>query len=201
MLKNIAHIGASLAIGVIVAAFALQSSIHSASAGSKADAINDAERVLGFEVTMPAKRLTNVRFTDAEGAAVTLEDKRGTVVLMNFWATWCPPCVREMPSLERLQTRLGNDGFEVVAINEDREAAVIGPFYDHFGLRELRGYHDPSGRLSRKLKITGLPTTILIDHRGYEVGRVVGRVEWDSPASIALMRYYLTLPMSAASAE
>ena len=201
MLKNIAHIGASLAIGAIVAAFAAQSSLDSVSAASKAAAINDAERVLGFEVTMPAKRLSDVRFTDAEGALVTLKDKRGTVVLINFWATWCPPCVREMPSLERLQTELGGDGFEVLAINEDREASVIGPFYDHFGLTKLAGYHDPYGRLSRQLKVNGLPTTILIDHRGNEVGRVVGGAEWDSPASIALMRYYLTQPISAASAE
>ena len=195
------RIGASLAIGAIVAAFAAQSSLHSASAASKAAAINDAERVLGFQVTTPAKRLHDVRFTDAEGALVTLKDKRGTVVLINFWATWCPPCVHEMPSLERLQTKLGNDGFEVLAINEDREDGVIGPFYDHFGLTELAGYHDPYGRLSRQLKVTGLPTTILIDHRGNEVGRVVGAAEWDSPASIALMRYYLTLPTSTASAE
>ncbi len=201
MLKNIAHIGARMAIGAIVAAFAAQSSLHSASAASKAEVINNAERLLGFQVTMPARRLNDVRFTDAEGALVTLKDKRGTVVLINFWATWCPPCVHEMPSLERLQSELGGDGFEVLAINEDREARVIGPFYDHFGLTELRGYHDPNGRLSRRLKITGLPTTILVDHRGNEVGRVVGRVEWDSPASIALIHYYLTLPTSTASAE
>jgi thiol-disulfide isomerase/thioredoxin len=201
MLKKLAHIGARMAIGAIVAAFAAQSSLHSASAASKAAAINDAERILGFQVTMPAKRLIDVRFTDAEGALVTLKDKRGTVVLINFWATWCPPCVHEMPSLERLQTELGGDGFEVLAINEDREARVIGPFYDHFGLTQLRGYHDPYGRLSRQLKVTGLPTTILIDHRGNEVGRVVGAAEWDSPASIALMRYYLAQPISAASAE
>jgi thiol-disulfide isomerase/thioredoxin len=201
MLKNTAHICASLVLGAIVAAFAAQSSLHSASAASRAEAINDAERVLGFQVTMPARRLIDVRFTDAEGALVTLEDKRGTVVLINFWATWCPPCVREMPSLERLQTELGGAGFEVLAISEDREAKVIGPFYEHFGLRQLGGYHDPYGRLSRQLKVTGLPTTILIDHRGFEVGRVVGAAEWDSRESVALIRYYLTLPTSTASAE
>ncbi len=149
MLKKLAHIGASLAIGAIVAAFAAQSSLHSASAASKAAAINDAERVLGFQVTTPAKRLHDVRFTDAEGALVTLKDKRGTVVLINFWATWCPPCVHEMPSLERLQTKLGNDGFEVLAINEDREDGVIGPAMPNARMHPGKRQAEPLSTTSR----------------------------------------------------
>ena len=190
-----------MAVVAIVAAFAVQSSIPWASSDSMASVITDAETAMGFELTMPAKLLRDVRFTDGEGALVTLEDKRGTVVLINFWATWCPPCVREMPSLERLQTELGGDGFEVLAISEDREVKAIAPFYDHFGLRRLAAYHDPYGRLSRQLKVTGLPTSILIDHRGFEVGRVVGAAEWDSPEAIALMRHYLAQPTSTASTD
>ena len=201
MVKKFVHIGASVAVVAIVAAFAMQSSVPSASTDQGAGAIADARVALGFDLTTPAKRLKDVRFTDAEGALVTLEDRRGTVVLINFWATWCPPCVREMPSLERLQTELGGAGFEVLAISEDREATAIAPFYTHFGLKELRGYHDPYGRLARQLKVTGFPTTILVDHRGYEVGRVMGAAEWDSPEAIALMRHYLTKPTTSASAD
>ena len=201
MLTKIVHIGASAAVVAIVAAFAMQSSIPWASSDQGAAVIADAQVALGFELTIPAKRLKDVRFTDAEGALVTLEDKRGTVVLINFWATWCPPCVREMPSLEQLQAELGGDGFEVLAISEDREAAAIAPFYKHFGLNELGGYHDPYGRLARQLKVTGFPTTILVDHRGFEVGRVMGAAEWDSPESLALMRHYLAKPTTSASAE
>lgn len=201
MLKKIVHIGASVAVVAIVAVFVAQSSVPWASSDQGAVAIADAQVALGFELTAPAKQLKEVRFTDAEGALVTLEDRRGTVVLINFWATWCPPCVREMPSLERLQAELGGDGFEVLAISEDREATAIAPFYKHFGLKELRGYHDPYGRLARQLKVTGFPTTILVDHRGFEVGRVMGAAEWDSPEAIALMRHYLDKPISAASAD
>ena len=201
MLKKIVHIGASVTVVGIVAVFVAQSSVPWASSDQGAVAIADAQVALGFDLTEPAKQLKEVRFTDAEGALVTLEDRRGTVVLINFWATWCPPCVREMPSLERLQAELGGDGFEVLAISEDREATAIAPFYKHFGLKELRSYHDPYGRLARQLKVTGFPTTILVDHRGFEVGRVMGAAEWDSPEAIALMSHYLDKSISAASAD
>ena len=134
-----------ITLWAIVAAFLAQSSIPSALAAS-----HSAEEVLGFERTEPPAALRDIRFTDPEGALVTLMDKRGRVVLMNFWATWCPPCVREMPSLDRLQAKFDKNIFEVVLISEDREAGMIGPFYERLGLKNLAGYHDPYSRLQRK---------------------------------------------------
>ncbi len=174
-----------ITLWAIVAAFLAQSSIPSAWAAS-----HSAEEALGFERTEPPAALRDIRFTDPEGALVTLMDKRGTVVLMNFWATWCPPCVREMPSLDRLQAKFDKIVFEVVLISEDREAAMINPFYERLGLKNLAGYHDPYSRLSRELKILGLPTSLLIDSHGNEVGRVIGPAEWDSPAALELIRRY-----------
>ncbi len=165
----------------IVAAFAAQSSIPSAVAGS-----DSPEAALGYQPTDPPKALLEIRFTDVEGRLVTLMDKRGRVVLMNFWATWCPPCIREMPSLDRLQARFDKSVFEVVLISEDRDPSVIEPFYERLRLENLAGYHDPYSRLSRELGVPGLPTTILIDRNGNEVGRVLGSAEWDSPAALAV---------------
>ena len=140
--------------------------------------------------TEPPAALGDVRFTDAKGKAVTLADKRGRVVLMNFWATWCSPCVREMPSLDRLQAQFDKSVFEVVLISEDRDPAVIEPFLKRLGLANMAAYHDPRSRLSRQLAVRGLPTTLLIDRSGYEVGRVVGSAEWDSPEALELIRRY-----------
>ncbi len=146
--------------------------------------------------------LGDVRFNDAQGRAVTLADKRGRVVLMNFWATWCLPCVREMPSLDRLQAKFDKSVFEVVLISEDRDPAVIEPFFNRLGLTAMAAYHDPRSSLSRQLAVIGLPTTLLIDQGGLEVGRVVGPAEWDSPEALALIRRYTVgSPLKAAAAE
>lgn len=185
-----------IVLWTIVAAFLAQSSIPSAWAGS-----DSAEAALGYQRTDPPVALRGVRFTDAQGAPVTLADKRGRVVLMNFWATWCAPCVREMPSLGRLQANFDKSVFEVVLISEDRDAGVIEPFYQRLGLDNLAAYHDPRARLTRQLSVAGLPTTILIDRNGNEVGRVIGPAEWDSPAAIELIRRYTDGPPLKAAAE
>ena len=165
-------------------------------------AADSAEVALGFERTEPPAALRDVRFTDDQGKAITLADKRGRVVLMNFWATWCLPCVREMPSLDRLQAKFDKSVFEVVLISEDRDPAVIEPFFQRLGLTNMTAYHDPRFRLSRQLAVPGLPTSLLIDHRGFEVGRVIGSAELDSPEALELIRRYTVgSPLKAVAAE
>jgi thiol-disulfide isomerase/thioredoxin len=169
----------------IVAAFLAQSSVPSVLAGS-----DSAEAALGFQWTEPPAPRRDIRFTDLDGAPVTLADKRGRVVLLNFWATWCLPCVREMPSLYRLQAKFEKSVFEVVLISQDRDPGLIEPFYERLGLDNMAIYHDPRSRLARELAIIGMPTTLLIDREGNEIGRVVGAAEWDSPAALKLIRRY-----------
>lgn len=131
-------------------------------------------------------------FTDLANRPVRLSDFKGRVVLLNFWATWCPPCIREMPSLDRLAARLKKDGLLVVAVSEDRgKRDVIQTFVNKLGLRNLGVYHDPKGALARSFTITGLPTTFLIDAQGQVVGGMPGPAEWDSPEALALIRHYL----------
>lgn len=129
--------------------------------------------------------LPGLTFTDGEGQPRTLADFRGKVLLLNIWATWCGPCRREMPTLDRLQARLGGDRFEVVALSIDRAGiGVVRVFFDEIDIEHLRIFIDESGRAARDLKIFGLPATLLIGRDGRELGRLVGPAEWDTPEMI-----------------
>ncbi len=134
-------------------------------------------------------------FTDLAGTPVRLADLEGRVVLLNFWATWCSPCIREMPSLDRLQARLGGRGLSVVAVSIDRGGIkVIQPFAKRLGLKHLGLYHDPKGALFRAFGVSGLPATFLIGRDGGIHGAYAGPAEWDGPEALALIEYYLDRP-------
>jgi len=131
-------------------------------------------------------------FQDLSGGRVRLADFAGQVVVLNFWATWCAPCVREMPSLDRMQATLRGEGLSVVAVSVDRGgAATVEPFLKRLGLTEMGIYLDPKSALAKAFGITGLPTTFVIDAEGRIVGALQGAAEWDSPEALALLRYYL----------
>jgi thiol-disulfide isomerase/thioredoxin len=133
--------------------------------------------------------LPEVRFQDANGAEKSLADWRGKVVLVNLWATWCAPCRKEMPALDRLQKELGSPKFEVVAISVDRTGlAGARKFLDETKVENLALYADPTTRLSSQLKAVGLPITVLLDTEGREIGRLVGPAEWDSEDAKRLIR-------------
>ena len=137
--------------------------------------------------------------TDAFGGSVGLADFRGRVVLVNFWATWCAPCVREMPSLDRLQAKLGPEGLLVMAVSQDRKGlAAAEPFYREQGLDSLEIFLDPKGAFARAMGVGGLPTSLLIDDRGRVVGGLEGPLEWDGPEAVELIRYYLVRRENAA---
>jgi thiol-disulfide isomerase/thioredoxin len=134
----------------------------------------------------------DISFSDAAGNSVSLADFRGRVVLLNLWATWCAPCVRELPSLDRLQAQLGGPGFQVVALSIDREGmAKVGPFLAEVGVAALAPHLDPSGRSPIAFGARGLPSTYLIDREGRIVGRQETDAEWDDPGAVALIRYYV----------
>ena len=120
-------------------------------------------------------------FTDAADADKTLADFKGKALVVNFWATWCAPCVKEMPTLDALQAQMGGDTFQVLTISQDREGAKVAqPFVEKNGWKNLGLYTEPQGRFQRDASIRGLPTTIIIDKTGKEVGRVEGEVMWTS---------------------
>ena len=126
---------------------------------------------------------------DYEGAAVRLSDFRGKVILVNFWATWCAPCLKELPSLDALQDQLGGRKFEVIAIAADpRGPEVAQEYLDRLNIANLKLYADP--RLIFASAIGGanvLPVSILYDAKGNEIGRLVGDADWTSPEAIRLV--------------
>ncbi len=174
---------ARLVVAAIVTAFAAQSSV----AGAQA-AAGEAEAPPGFAFATPPQALPDESFQSADGET-SLAAFQGKVVVLNFWATWCAPCVREMPSLDRLQAMLGGDDFEVIALSEDRGGMpLVVRFYEKYGLENLARYLDPQGRVAAVLGVVGMPTTLVIDRAGREIGRIVGPAEWDSRAALALVR-------------
>ena len=132
------------------------------------------------------REMLSMPFVDGDGRDLTLADFRGRVVLLNVWATWCAPCREEMPTLDRLQAKLGGDDFHVLPLSIDR--AGLGPvlrFYDETGILHLGQYLAEDIRAMRALAVIGLPTTLLIDRQGLERGRLMGPAEWDSAEAIA----------------
>ena len=136
--------------------------------------------------------LKSFKFIDGDLKAASLADFRGKIVLLNIWATWCGPCRAEMPTLERLQQNLGGPDFEVVALSIDQEGVpVVKKFYEELGIKALRIFVDPTMRAPLELNAIGVPTTLLVDREGREIGRHAGPAEWDSPEVIATIRDYL----------
>jgi thiol-disulfide isomerase/thioredoxin len=144
--------------------------------------------------------LPEVTFEDGSGRTVSLSDFHGKLVLLNLWATWCGPCVEEMPSLERLAKKLGPQGLVVLPLSQDRGgAAVVQKFFAEHNLSALPIYVDKTMRSGGALGTRGLPTTILIDPNGKEIGRLEGDYDWDSAASEKMLRSYLKPPSPAES--
>jgi thiol-disulfide isomerase/thioredoxin len=151
-----------------------------------------AEAPANFVMHAAPRPLPAVSFVDADGAAHDLGAFRGRTVLLNLWATWCGPCRREMPTLDRLQATLGGDGFQVVALSIDRAGVEpVRKFYDELGVEQLAIYVDSSGRSMRALSALGLPTTLLLDREGRELGRLVGPAEWDTPEMVGFLRQHI----------
>ncbi|HEV8265156.1 MAG TPA: TlpA disulfide reductase family protein [Gemmatimonadales bacterium] len=138
--------------------------------------------------TAPGFHATDLR----TGRPATLADYRGKVVLVNIWATWCPPCRVEMPSMERLQRKLAGTDFRIVAVSVDKE---VGPnevlaFANGLGL-SFDLLHDPAGTIQETYQTTGVPESFIIDRDGVIVKKVIGPVEWDGPVHETLIRRLL----------
>ncbi|MDH3580158.1 MAG: TlpA family protein disulfide reductase [Hyphomicrobiales bacterium] len=133
--------------------------------------------------------LPALKFQDGAGGTRTLADWRGKVVLLNLWATWCAPCRKEMPTLDRLEGMLGGDDFALVAISIDKGGLDLPrSFLEKIKVKHLKLFNDPTAKLGLTLKAYGMPTTLLINRDGKEIGRLVGPAEWDSEDAVALIR-------------
>lgn len=146
-----------------------------------------------FVIHEAAQPLPEITFEDGNGQTLTLDAFKGRTILLNVWATWCAPCREEMPTLDALEAELGGAGFEVVPLSVDRAGPeVVDTFYAETGIQHLGLYVDASMQASLDLGARGLPTTLLIDAEGRELGRLVGPAEWDAPEMIAFLKNHLT---------
>ncbi|MGA7261104.1 MAG: TlpA disulfide reductase family protein [Stellaceae bacterium] len=133
-----------------------------------------------------------VSLADPTGQTVELSGLRGKPVIVNLWATWCGPCLREMPSLERLQSRLG-ERIAVLAVSEDRGGdKAVEPFIAKLGLKSVKVYLDPKSEVGHAFGARGLPTSFLIDREGKVLGRIEGAAEWDSPKILGVLEPLLS---------
>lgn len=128
----------------------------------------------------------SLTFQTTEGE-ITLADYHGKIVLVNVWATWCAPCVVEMPSLDALQRLRGGDNFAVVPISMDRQMREAQEFYDRTGLTDIPLIHDGTFAVSARLELPGLPTSIFYDKNGRELARLPGEADWASTEALALV--------------
>ena len=148
--------------------------------------------VAKFERRTPPAPAPALSFKDWNDADASLDAFKGKVVLVNFWATWCIPCVKEMPSLDRLAQKIGGEKFAVVALSLDGPSRPkVEPFIRSRNLSHLQVFFDTRKKSYQALQIAVLPTSVLIDADGREVGRLQGDAEWDSPEAEALVRHVM----------
>lgn len=137
-------------------------------------------------VTQP-RRLPAAAFFDAKGERLSLASFNGRYVLLNLWATWCGPCVRELPALAKLQQSVPS--LTIIAVSEGREnAADTARFLKEHGAAALHVYTDPDHAFLAALGVVGLPLSVLLDTNGTEQAKAEGPAEWDAPEAIAYMR-------------
>ncbi|MBR9842581.1 MAG: TlpA family protein disulfide reductase [Rhodobacteraceae bacterium] len=154
---------------------------------SAAAALRDGDmKKLNFH---PEPRPTSAKpFVTPDGSNVSLADYRGKVVLVNFWATWCAPCRKEMPMLEEIARELGGDDFAVVTLATGRNAPpAIAAFFEEIGVEALPQYRDPKQEIAREMAVLGLPVTVLIDRQGREIARMTGDADWSSDSARAIL--------------
>ena len=142
-----------------------------------------------FKLTTPPKPVPDLEFLDANNQPISLSELNGQARLINLWATWCAPCVKEMPSLDRLQAEMPRDRFLVIPISLDGPSKPkVAPFYADKKLANLGIYFDKGKKVLGALDISVLPTSVLVDAEGREIGRMEGDADWDKPEALALMK-------------
>lgn len=179
----VALLSASVSAAAIVAVSGLGSS-----AGTDAAAASRPPEALLPAVWHGAPRAAAaLSWTDAADAPAALADFRGRPVLLNLWATWCAPCLREMPMLDSLAGALGG-ALSVIALNQDRDAAAAREFWAGRGFAHLELFLDPGLAAFKALGVRGLPLTLIIDAEGREVARLEGVAEWTAPEVESYLR-------------
>jgi len=199
-LRLVAVAAAAAMLAVLAGIYGIDRLRGNPDAAACADAVKTAGRIAPFArgevaaltISRTPFRVPNLAFKDAEGRARALADWRGRTVLLNLWATWCVPCRKEMPALDALEAALGGPNFEVVAVDIDtRDPGKPLAFLKEVGVTHLAYYSDPSAKAFQDLKLAGkafgMPTTLIVDPSGCEIGEMAGPAEWASADGLKLI--------------
>lgn len=135
------------------------------------------------------QELPDAAFNLEDGGEGTLADYNGKITVVNFWATWCAPCRKEMPMLSELQTELGGEDFEVVTIATGRNAPpAMKKFFEEIAVDNLPLHADPKMTLARSMGVLGLPVTVILDRDGSEIARLQGDADWNSDSAKSILK-------------
>ena len=137
------------------------------------------------------KKYEDLSFLDSDKKQVNLDDYRGKLILLNFWASWCAPCKEEMPSLDSLQSNKNLNNLQIFPINvgQDNEKKAKD-FFEELDIKTLNIYFDTTITLAKKFQLRGIPTTILISKDGYEFARIIGSIDFESQKFIKWLSKY-----------
>jgi thiol-disulfide isomerase/thioredoxin len=148
--------------------------------------------VASFLEVVPPRVVEDFFFYDSDGRVVRLSSFRGKVVLLNLWATWCPPCIRELPALDRLQGKLGGESFMVLSLSLDRSGRkIVERFFRRLKIRNLSLFVDPGHATGAAFPIDVLPATFVIDRDGRMVSFLRSYADWDAPEAEDMIRVHL----------
>ena len=137
------------------------------------------------------KTYSSIKFQDIEGKIVDLKNYNGSFVILNFWATWCLPCKKEMPSLDNLQINKKIDNLKIFPINlEKKNIKKTEKFFSNINIKNLSIYFDPEFKLTKILSLRGVPTTILFDRQGKEFARIIGSINFEDKKFIDWLSQY-----------
>ena len=145
-----------------------------------------------FSPTKPPKPAIDFSFESASGHSVDLSDFRGKFVLINFWTSWCPPCVKELPTLNHFQEIVGQDRLVVIPISLDADRDAPKALFQRLNIKNLNLYFGENGSALTSFGVYYLPFSILFDPKGQEIGRVRGDAVWDAPQMLNSLQPYLS---------
>ncbi len=181
-------IRAFLLIGLFGVLFVGVQSCQAPASGLDRYAVGSLKKLTAREAP-PALPLSS--FDAADGRKMNLTDYKGKIVVLNVWATWCAPCIKEMPSLDRLQALRGGGDLQVITISIDRTKFEPAKFFADNGIKNLDPWHDGSFGIPGNLQLRGYPTTVIYNADGREVAVLEGEAEWDSEEALALLDYLI----------
>ncbi len=152
---------------------------------------NELPEIKNIVIHKDLKTYDNLIFLDKKDQKINIKDFNGSLVLMNFWATWCEPCKKEMPSLDRLQNDPKLNNLKIFVINIEKEnLKKVNKFLQELNIKNLEPYFDNSITLAKKLSLRGVPTTVLFNTEGKEFARIMGSIDFDDLKFIEWLKNY-----------